>query len=56
MGDGRGNFGACGLCDLAAGTSIGSDMVEDARDKAEKEEVVERAKGKVRGVGGRKRK
>lgn len=56
MGGGKGNFGAWGLCDLAIGTSVGSDMAEDVRDEAEKEKVVERAKGKMKGVGGRKRK
>lgn len=56
MGDGKGNYGAWGLCDLAAGTSIGGDVVEGVRDEAEKERVVDRAKGKARVVGGRKRK
>lgn len=56
MGGGNGNYGAWGLCDLAVGTSIGGDVVEDVRDEAEKEKVVERAKGTTRGLGGRKRK
>jgi hypothetical protein len=56
MGDGKGNYGAWGLCDLAAGTSIGGDVVEGVRNEAEKEKVVDRAKGKARVLGGRKRK
>ncbi|KAH6675224.1 sterol desaturase family [Verticillium dahliae] len=41
-GGGRGNYGAWGLLDWAHGTSVGKNVIEDAKDEAEKHAVKER--------------
>ncbi|KAM0286412.1 hypothetical protein ACHAQH_000838 [Verticillium albo-atrum] len=41
-GSGRGNYGAWGLLDWAHGTSVGKNVIEDAKDEAEKHAVKER--------------
>jgi hypothetical protein len=40
---GRGNFAPWGLMDWLRGTSIGPDLVEDMKDKADKHRVAERS-------------
>ena len=50
LGDGSGNFSAYGLIDLLVGTSVGSDVLEDVADEAEKKQVGRKAKGKARQV------
>lgn len=60
MGCGEGNFSCWGLADLCAGTSLGSDVVEDVADEGEKrrvaEKTTEKVKGKGKGGGGKKKK
>ncbi|KAM0325683.1 hypothetical protein ACHAQA_006983 [Verticillium albo-atrum] len=41
-GGGRGNYGAWGLLDWAHGTSVGKNVIEDAKDEAEKHAIKER--------------
>jgi len=42
-GRGRGNFAPWGLLDWLHGTSIGPDVIDDARDEAEKHQVKQRS-------------
>ncbi|SLM35389.1 Fatty acid hydroxylase [Lasallia pustulata] len=51
MDGGRGNYGCWGLCDYVGGTSIGGVVVEDVMDEAEEKDVVQKAKGRRRGAG-----
>jgi hypothetical protein len=56
MGGGRGNYSPYGLADLLAGTSVGSDLLEDFEDEAEKKDVSGKAKRvgrKAKGRGGK---
>lgn len=47
-GHGKGNFAPWGILDWLHGTSIGPDVVDNARDEAEKHQVKERS-GKALG-------
>ena len=56
MGGGQGNYSAYGLLDLLAGTSLGSDVIDDMREEAEKNQVAKKTKNKAKQVGRRARK
>ena len=56
MSGGIGNFGCWGLCDFAMGSNLGSDVLEDTREEAERTRIGERAKGKGKTAGKRGRK
>ena len=43
QGRGKGNFAPWGLLDWVHGTSIGPDLIDDAKDEAEKHRVAERS-------------
>lgn len=48
----RGNYGCWGLCDFVGGTSVGGDVVENARrDEAEEKDVAQKVKGRRKGPG-----
>ena len=51
MGGVEGNYAAYGLVDLLAGTSLGSDVLDDVRDEAEKRNVDGRVGKKARELG-----
>lgn len=51
MGGGNGNYGCFGLVDLAMGTSIGEDLMDDVMDEAEGGQVAKKTKRKVKGAG-----
>ena len=55
MGGGRGNYSAYGLLDLLAGTSLGSDVIDDVREEAERNHTGKKAKSKAKQVGRRVR-
>lgn len=42
MSEGEGNFGCTGVLDWAHGTSLGSNVMDDLREEAEKHNVQER--------------
>ena len=51
-GDGvEGNYAAYGLVDLLVGTSLGSDVLDDVRDEAERRDVDGRVGRKAKEVG-----
>ena len=53
MGRGKGNYGCWGVVDFFAGTSLGSDVVDDVRDEVDTNPVANRIKGKAKSVGRR---
>ena len=57
MGDTNGNYGCYGICDFVAGSSVGTSVVEDVQDEADKKDPSGKAKKKVKAVGkkGKKR-
>ena len=55
IGGGSGNYGAYGLVDLLVGTSVGSDVLDDVADEAEKKQVGKKTRGRAKQVGRRMR-
>ena len=53
MGGGQGNYSTYGLLDLLAGTSLGNDVIDDAREEAERNQLGKKAKSKAKQVGRR---
>ena len=50
MGAPDGNFGCFGLVDFLLGTSVGTDLVDDLVDEADKKQVGKKAKGKAKTI------
>jgi hypothetical protein len=46
----EGNYAAYGVADLLAGTSLGSDVLDDVREEADRRDIEGRTKGKAREV------
>jgi len=50
MGKSKGNFGCYGLADLAMGTSLGEDVVDDVTEEADRRDVSGKVKAKGKGL------